>query len=272
MSEARETFANDRVAHTSLRGTRDAPRFSDGSPRRVTVPVANLYRAPDGRALERQLLLGEAFTVLDTTGARCFGRAEASGYVGHVAAEDLGEPAAPTHRVAVRATLGFAAPDLKTPAPLALSLGSQLCVSGTEGRFAKCDGGVYVPLQHLVPLAQTASDPVAVAELLLGTPYLWGGNSAFGIDCSGLVQISLRACGLACPGDSDQQARSVGHSLAQGAALARGDLLFWKGHVAWVADPDRLLHATGHFMAVVYEPVADALARISEPLIAHKRL
>ena len=120
----------------------------------------------------------------------------------------------------------------------------------------------YIPTAHLRPVDQAEGDPVAVAERFLGTPYHWGGNSGFGIDCSGLVQAACLACGIPCPGDSDLQEAALGRTLPADAVLRRGDLLFWKGHVAWVAGPDLLLHANAHHMAVALEPLLPALARI----------
>lgn len=267
MSDPRETLSNGRVAHVSLRGQVEAGRFTEGTLRRVALPVADLFRAPEPGRLERQLLLGEPFLAIDDQAGFTFGRADLSGFVGWVASAALGDAPAPTHRVAARATLAFAAPDIKTPGPLSLSLNSRLAVTGTEGRFAVTPAG-YIPAQHLQPLDTPATDPVAVARLLMGTPYLWGGNSALGIDCSGLVAAALTACGLSCPGDSDQQ-RALG-AAARGDMRA-ADLLFWPGHAAMVATAGTLLHANAHYMQVVEEPLDAALARMGTPL-AHRRL
>ena len=109
------------------------------------------------------------------------------------------------------------------------------------------------------------TDFVAVAERFLGTPYLWGGKTALGLDCSGLVQVALTACGVSCPRDSDMQEEALGTAVAADpSALLRGDLIFWKGHVAIVRGPDSLLHANAHHMAVAIEPVAQAVARIRD--------
>ena len=274
MSDPRQTPFNGRVAHESLRGTVTAERFTEGVRKRVALPVAGLHR--DGPALERQLLLGEPFRVLDEAEEQSFGIAELSGYVGHLATAALGPWEEPTHVVVPRATFGFATASIKAPAPVPLSLGSRLRVVARHERFLQSAEGWFLPAAHLAPLEAPEDDPVAVAERLLGTPYLWGGNSAFGIDCSGLVQAGLRACGRPCPGDSDLQMQALGRPLPEGATAQRGDLLFWKGHVAWVADPETLVHANAHHMAVAYEPLRAAVARIAAqgdgPVLAHKRL
>ena len=274
MSDPRATPFNGRVAHVPLRGQVEAERFTEGVRKRIAVPVAGLHRG--GPALERELLLGEPFLVLEKADGQSFGMAELSGYVGTVASAALDDWAEPTHVVKVRATFGFSQASIKVPGPVSLSLGSRVSAVGEEGRFLRSAEGWFLPRAHLAPLQQVESDPVAVAERLLGTPYLWGGNSAFGIDCSGLVQAGLRACGLPCPGDSDQQLRALGQPVPEGEAAQRGDLIFWKGHVAWVADPEMLLHANAYHMAVAYEPLDEAIARIEAqgdgPVIGHRRL
>lgn len=271
--DVRLTPANARVADAQLRGQVDAPRHVAGVPRRASVPLVDLCRTPGG-ARDRQLQLGEAVTLYEVHEGSAFVACARDGYVGYVPAESLGAGRV-THRVAARATHLYPVPDLKRREIAALGHGALVEVVARHGRFAETPGG-YLPLTHLVPAAQRWTDPVAVAELYLGTPYLWGGNSVFGVDCSGLVQAGCLACGLPCPGDSDQQAEMPGKALSGSEPLRRGDLLFWAGHVAWVAAPDLLLHANAHAMAVSFEPLADAIARIDAqgdgPVTVRRRL
>ncbi len=174
----------------------------------------------------------------------------------------LGTPgAAPTHKVAVPRTLCFPAPDIKRPPLAALPLGARLAIARQDERFAVTAAGWHIPIVHLAPIKAKAPDFVAVAESLLGAPYLWGGKTALGLDCSGLVQVALQAAGLACPRDSDMQELSLG-KLTSPADLRRGDLVFWKGHVAIARDRETLVHANAHHMMVAIEPFADAVLRI----------
>lgn len=261
MSDRRTTPANGRVAHVSLRGKVDAVRHVEGEWARVGAPLADLLARPDGPR-DRQLPRGERFLVLERGDRFAFGQAGRDGYCGHVALEALVPDHPVTHRVAAPATHLYATASIKRREAGALTFGAGLWIVGTEGRFAVTADGSCVPAVHLLPEGQAFADPVAVAEMFLGTPYLWGGNSRGGIDCSGLVQAALLACGVPCPGDSDLQWQSVGRLLPPGAPLERGDLLFWTGHVAMVSGPDRMIHANGFRMAVTSEGIAEGLARI----------
>ncbi len=259
--DRRLTPANDRVAHISLKGLVEAPRYSRGRPARVAVPVADLCAAPGG-ARDRQVLMGATLTVLERRQGWAFVVAGDDGYCGYVRTTALAAPQAPTHRVITPGTHLYTRADLKSPDLAAISLGVRLTIEGAEGRFLRTEDGPFVPAGHLAPLEAPPADPVALAESLIGTPYLWGGNSRAGIDCSGLVQLCWHATGRAAPGDSDMQARELGDPLPEDAALRRGDLIFWKGHVAIVTGPDQIVHANGHRMAVTPEGLTAAIARI----------
>jgi cell wall-associated NlpC family hydrolase len=272
--------ANARVAHTSLQGQVAQPLVA-GETYRVVVPVLGLYCAPDARQLDRQMVLGQAFCVLEIHDGQAFGFMPAPdgrpSYVGYAAAHGLAQGGpAPTHRVAAIRSLAFAGPSIKTPDPVPLPFGAQVAVTAEEGALMQIATGQFVPKAHLAPLAQPALSPVAVAQLFLGTPYLWGGNSAFGIDCSGLVHAAFQACGRPCPQDSDQQRQHLaGARLELGTPLCPGDLLFWRGHVAMACTPDMLIHANAWHMAVAYEQAITAQQRIAAqgdgPVLCHLR-
>ncbi len=254
--DRRLTPATDRIAHDSLRGVLDRPAYTAGQPTRLSVPLADLMTAPDGRR-DRQVNFGADLTVIDSRDGWAFVRAALDGYCGWLPETTLSHALPPiTHRVTAPASHIYSEPDIKRFEIHGLSLGARLSVEEIEGRFARLATGGHVPVQHIgnVP----AGNPVAVAESLLGTPYLWGGNSRWGIDCSGLAQAALTECGIPCPGDSDLQRAA----FPKVETIRRGDLLFWPGHVAIAASPDLMIHATAWKMAVIREPVAEAIARI----------
>ncbi len=273
--DPRTTPANERVAHVSLEGQVGAARFVEGTWKTVQQPIANLARDPDGPRAS-QLLFGERFLVLEEREGHAFGQAERDGYVGWVAASGLTEAPEATHWVVAPATHLYPKAEVKAQAEIALFFGSGVHVNGERGDFFRIQTGHYVPKQHLMPVAARFDDPVGVADLFLGTPYLWGGSSRWGLDCSGLIQLALLACGTPCPRDSDQQAEAVGEDLPEAEPLRRGDIVFWEGHLGFMSDAKMLLHANAHHMSVAYEPLKDAAARIAGkgygPITRRKRV
>lgn len=256
--DRRLTPATDRVAHVSLKGSLDRPRFTEGEKLSVSVGLADLLKAPGG-ARDRQLWLGEGFTVVDRQDGWAFGFAERDGYCGWLPEAALADAPPPTHWVASPGTHLYPEPRSASRELAALPMGARLAVLGRVDKWAETTRG-FVPFRHLRPLGDWLADPVGVAESLLHTPYLWGGNSRHGIDCSGLVQLAFHACGVRVAGDSDLQLRD-GRPITREEA-GRGDLVFWKGHVAILTGPDRILHANGFAMAVAYEGLAEAIERI----------
>jgi cell wall-associated NlpC family hydrolase len=264
--DPRLTPARPDLAAAHLEGRVEAARFVEGIEREVRDESAPLRRepAPDA-SLDTEALRGERVTVYDTNEEGwCWGQLAADGYVGWLPANALAAPGpAATHKVAVLRTLVFPGRSIKLPPVAAFSLGCRMAVMREEPPFAVTPSG-YVPARHLAPLDATEPDFVAVAERFLGVPYLWGGKTSLGVDCSGLVQIALTAAGIACPRDSDMQERALGEAIAaEPADLRRGDLVFWKGHVAIARDATTLLHANAFHMAVAAEPIAEAVARIA---------
>jgi cell wall-associated NlpC family hydrolase len=264
--DPRLTPARADLAAKHLEGTVKAARYVEGHVYEVIEPQARLRREPRSDApLETEALKGERVTIYDSNGEGwAWGQLAADGYVGWLPDNALAPAgAAPTHKVTALRTLAFPGPSIKLPPLEALPLGARLVIARIEDRMAVTQSGAYVPAAHLAPLGENESDFVAVAERFLGAPYLWGGKTALGLDCSGLVQVALTACGVLCPRDSDMQEEALGTAVAADpSTLKRGDLIFWKGHVAIVRDRDSLIHANAYHMAVAIEPVADAVARI----------
>lgn len=255
--DRRLTPATDRIALESLRGVLDRPAYTQGRPARLTVPLADLCVAPD-EYRDRQVNFGADLRVIDERGQWAFVQAAADGYCGWLPIEYLGWDLPPiTHRVRVPATHVYPQPDIKTREIMSLSLGARVSVVEVRNGFALLAQGGWVPHQHLSDAP--ASDPATVAESLIGTPYLWGGNSRWGIDCSGTAQAALTACAVPCPGDSDLQQAAFPQVQGQ---MQRNDLLFWPGHVAMALDDSRMIHATAFSMSVMIEPIAGAIARI----------
>jgi cell wall-associated NlpC family hydrolase len=240
----------------------------DGRPYEVAEPTAPVRRAPFPDApLDTEALKGERVTVYETTEEGwAWGQLAADGYVGYLPAGALREPGpAPTHKVAALRTLVFPGPSAKLPPVEALPLGCRLAVARVEEPFAITASGGYVPARHLAALDSSERDFVAVAERFLGAPYLWGGKTSLGLDCSGLLQVALTACGVPCPRDSDMQETALGKPLSPPfdlSKLRRGDLIFWSGHIAIVRDAATLIHANAFHMAVAWEPIAEAIGRI----------
>ena len=267
--DPRLTPARPDLAAKALEGKVVAARYVEGRVYEVIEPQAPLRGEPRPDApLSTEALKGERVTVYDQNAEGwSWGQLASDDYVGWLPTNALAPPGPPpTHKVAALRTFAFAAPSIKTPPIEALPFGARLAIGRTEGGFAVTPAGAFVPAVHLVAVDAEEPDFVAVAERFLGVPYLWGGKTALGLDCSGLVQVALAACGRRCPRDSDMQEESLGTAVAAAnlAALERGDLVFWKGHVAIARDRATFIHANAFHMAVAVEPVAAALARIRQ--------
>ena len=262
-SDPRVTLARPDLADLDLQGLVAATRYEAPKPRQVAVPTAALRKAAHPMAEQwDQLLFGEVFRVLEVKDGFAWGQAARDGYVGFVAEDDLaalGEPA--THQVAVPRTYAFAEPNIKARPVGLYSLNALTAIEATEGRFAKGEGTGWFIADHLTPIGVAAGDYVATAQTFLGAPYQWGGRESLGLDCSGLVQQALAACGRAVPRDTDLQ--TAFFTPVAPEDRRRGDLVFWKGHVAILLDAETILHANAHHMAVAIEPLAEAIARIT---------
>jgi cell wall-associated NlpC family hydrolase len=262
--DPRITPARSDLAAKHLRGKVTAERFAEGTEQEVVVGIAPLRKEPSHQApLLTEALYGERMTIYETDeDGWAWGQLKSDSYVGWMPASALLAPgAASTHRVCALRTLMFPGPSIKLPPTDALPLQARVAIVRQDDSLAVTATGGHIPTRHLAPLHSKESDFVAVAERFVGTPYLWGGKSSLGIDCSGLVQIALSACDIPCPRDSDMQEAAVGQPISL-AGLQRGDFIFWKGHVAIALGRNSMIHANAFHMAVAVEPVAEGLARI----------
>jgi cell wall-associated NlpC family hydrolase len=267
MDDPRLTPARPELAAKYLEGKVEAARFVAGEEFEIIDVIAPLRVGPSSDAEQKtQALKGERVTIYDRNDEGwAWGQLNSDGYVGWLPDRALAKPfAPPTHKVTALLTFAFPGASIKLPPTATLPLGAKLAVRGDDGSFAVTHEGWYVPRQHLGTLDVNESDFVAVAERFAGTPYLWGGKTTLGIDCSGLVQVALNAAGIGCPRDSDMQEQGLGRILSQSESkkLQRGDLIFWEGHVAIVRDTETIVHANAHHMATAVENTHAAIARI----------
>ncbi|MES1198734.1 MAG: NlpC/P60 family protein [Pseudomonadota bacterium] len=278
--DRRLTPARADLAADSLRGQIEAPGFAAGALQQVIASVADLRESPrrDSR-LETQLLFGETFTVYDRSDGWAWGQSSLDSYVGYVRADALSPHLfTPTHRVAALASLAFPARDIKSAPHAHLALNTKVAVETVEGRFAETTALGWVPVAHLAPIDARVDDWVATAERFAGAPYLWGGKTLIGMDCSGLVQTALESAGVAALRDSDLQEAALSAPIAARddlGGLQRGDLVFWKGHVGVMRDATTLLHANAFHMQVESEPLAETIKRLNalgDPITSIRRL
>lgn len=270
--DPRTTLARPDLAEQALEGIVRAQRYAEPSRRQCAVSAAAIRKGPDATSEQQdQLVFGEAFDVLDEQNGWAWGRARRDGYVGWVEASALAEPVlVPTHRVSALRTYAFSEPDHKSAPAIPLTLNSLVTVEAREGRFVKLARAGWVVEDHLAAFDTFERDAAAVAERYLGAPYQWGGRESLGLDCSGLVQQALYACGRACPRDADMQAAETGEPIEAGEGfqnLRRGDLVFWEDHVALMVDAERIIHATAVHMQVAVEPLAAAVERAGTPRV-----
>jgi len=263
--DSRITPARGDLAASSLRGKVDAKNFVDGTVQTIGVGRMALRAGPSPTSgMASEMLFGESLTVYERRDGWAWVQSGIDEYVGYVREEGLGEAFAPTHRVIATSTPLLPAPDVKRPTLDLLPMNARVQVTGHDGKFARISTRGFVFADHLVQLDGRQKDWVVFAERFVGVPYVWGGKTYAGLDCSGLVQTALQAAGVPCPRDSDMQEKTLGQVVEDLSRPERGDLVFWKGHVGIMLDGARMIHANAHFMDVTIERLSEAIMRIAK--------
>ena len=261
MRHPRLIACNGRVADLKLKGKVEADRFVNGKPAYICKTLADLFSRPTG-GRQRQLVFGDNVLIYETYSEMSFVQSQKDSYVGYISNSALCEtPISFTHYVIAPICHLYEEPNIKARDVMTLTMGAKIVGTTAKNGFTQTLEG-WIKTNMIRKQGEWLKDPISVAEQLLNTPYLWGGNSAMGIDCSGLIQLSCHLCGLTCPADSDMQGDNLGYSLKEYVPLQRGDLIFWKGHVAWVSTPEMIIHANAFHMATVKEDLDNAIERI----------
>jgi cell wall-associated NlpC family hydrolase len=257
----------DDLADKELEGLITAERYTEGSVCQVKAGVTDIRGTPDASAARTsQAVRGETVRVFDEANDWAWGQLETDGYVGYFRASALNSvPTVPTHEVAVLSTFIYPEPNIKSADVEPLSFGTTLAVTGEEGDFLQLSEGGYVYATHLRPINRRDGNVLAEIVKFVGIPYLWGGRSAFGLDCSALVQLSCLAAGIPAPRDSNMQEAYLGAPLdhMDPSQLQAGDLIYWKGHTGMMLDASSLIHVNGYHMQTVIEPLDEAISRIA---------
>ncbi|WP_375676334.1 MULTISPECIES: NlpC/P60 family protein [unclassified Bartonella] len=260
----------DDLADQRLETEITAQRFVQGEKRRVNTAVAGLFKE-NSKKSERQTecLFGEELLIFEQGETMSWGQSLKDGYVGYIDTKVLcTSTIKQTHVVSVPRTFKYLHADLRGPIVSPLSMGSKVSVVDEievrDTMYSILENGTAIITSHLSPIGRVYEDYVTVAETFIRTPYLWGGVSGFGIDCSGLIQLSMMMTDQIVLRDTDMQQETIGSPLTDTDKLQRGDLIFWKDHVAIMVDHANIIHANGFSMDVMIEPLEKAITRIAK--------